>query len=265
MRARDDNLRDGSSGGTLRVRRQRASANRAAQSQSPGQSPRGGPHVIDLAPKREVVRVMVVDDNALFRLGLTRLLNDDRRLYVVAQAGDGREAVEQAAQHHPDVVLMDVRMPNMDGIEAMQSINAAQPDVKVLFLSSFEAEGGVLQALSHGAGGYVLKDAMPRSIINSILAVDSGERVLSQAVANRVVEMASGVRGASRELDGLTSREIEVLKLLAGGLVNKQIAYRLRINEKTVRNHVSRAYKKIGVADRTQAALYAFRKGLIEL
>ena len=210
------------------------------------------------------VRVMVVDDNALFRLGLKRLLKDDRRLEVIADASDGREAVDLSAVHSPDVVVMDSRMPNMDGIEAMQRINAQQPDVKVLFLSSFENEGDVLQAMRRGAGGYVLKDALPSAIISSIIAVDSGQRVLSGNVADRVVEIASGLRAVHDDSDGMTSREIEVLKLMSSGLANKQIAYRLHISEKTVRNHISHIYEKIGVVDRAQAALYAVRKGLIQ-
>jgi DNA-binding NarL/FixJ family response regulator len=213
---------------------------------------------------KRTIKVMIADDNALFRLGLTRLLKDDRRLQVVADVADGREAVEQAATHKPDVVLMDSRMPNMDGLEAMQLITAQQPEVKVLFLSSFENESDVLQAMRRGAGGYVLKDALPEAIISSIVAVDSGERVLSDTVAKRVVEIASGVRTADEATDGMTGREIEVLKLMSSGLANKQIGYRLRISEKTVRNHISHIYEKIGVVDRAQAALYAVRKGLIQ-
>jgi DNA-binding NarL/FixJ family response regulator len=213
---------------------------------------------------KRVVRVLIADDNALFRLGLTRLLKDDRRLDIVADAADGKEAVEKAAVHNPDVILMDSHMPNMDGIEAMQRISAQQPDVKVLFLSSFENESDVLQAMRRGAGGYVLKDAMPEAIIRSIIAVDSGERVLSDLVAKRVIEIASGVRTADQATDGMTAREIEVLKLMSSGLANKQIAYRLKISEKTVRNHISHIYEKIGVVDRAQAALYAVRKGLIQ-
>ena len=210
------------------------------------------------------VKVMIADDNALFRMGLSRLLKDDTRLEVVADAFDGKDAVDKAAAHAPDVILMDARMPNMDGIEAMQRITAQQPDVKVLFLSSFENESDVLHALRSGAGGYVLKDALPEAIVSSIIAVDSGGTVMSDGVARRVVDIASGVRKADEATDGMTAREIEVLKLMSSGLANKQIAYRLRISEKTVRNHISHIYEKIGVVDRAQAALYAVRKGLIQ-
>ena len=214
--------------------------------------------------RKDTVRVLIVDDNALFRLGLKKLLKEERRLEVVADAADGSEAVEMSARYKPDVVLMDSRMPTMDGIEAMRRIAADQPDVKVLFLSSFENEADVLHALRGGAGGYVLKDAMPDEIINGILAVDSGGRVLAESVAHRMVEIASGGRKPDDNTDGMTSREVEVLKLMSSGLANKQIGYRLKISEKTVRNHISHIYEKIGVVDRAQAALYAVRKGLIE-
>jgi DNA-binding NarL/FixJ family response regulator len=207
---------------------------------------------------------MITDDNALFRMGLSRLLKDDKRLEIVAEATDGKDAIEKAAEHTPDVILMDSRMPNMDGIEALRRIAAEQPDIKVLFLSSFENEGDVLQAMRSGAGGYISKDALPEAIISSIIAVDSGGTVLSDGVARRVVEIASGVRRADEASDGMTAREVEVLKLMSSGLANKQIAYRLRISEKTVRNHISHIYEKIGVVDRAQAALYAVRKGLIQ-
>jgi DNA-binding NarL/FixJ family response regulator len=218
-----------------------------------------------LGVKREAVRLLLADDQALFRTGLARLLDGDPRVEVVAEAANGKEAIEKAAQLQPDVILMDVRMPNMDGIETMQRIAATQPGIRVLFLSNFETTGSVLQALKSGASGYVLKDSMPEAIITSILAVDAGEQVLSRAVAGRVIELAVNGGPPKEKLDGLTARELEILKLVATGLSNKQIAYRFKISEKTVRNHVSHIYLKIGVVDRSQAAVYAVRKGLIEL
>src|SRR5438552_2308334 len=211
------------------------------------------------------VRLLLADDQALFRTGLARLLDEDPRVHVVAEAANGQEAIAKANELRPDVIVMDVRMPNMDGIEAMQRIAATQPGIKVLFLSSFETTGSVLHALKNGASGYVLKDSMPEAIIASILAVDSGEQALSRAVADRVVELAVGGGPPKERFDGLTPRELEILKQVATGLSNKQIAYRLKISEKTVRNHVSHIYEKIGVVDRSQAAVYAVRKGLIEL
>jgi len=211
------------------------------------------------------VRVLVADDQTLFRAGLVRLLEEDPRVEVVGQAGDGAEAVEMAGRLRPDVVLMDLRMPNLDGIEATRRIVAEFPEVRVLLLTVLDADNNVIQALKAGASGYILKDSKPDSIVSSLLAVMAGERVMASAVANRVLEMLTGTTTPKEFYDGLTSREIEILKLLAGGMANKQIAYRLKISEKTVRNHVSNMYEKLGIYDRSQAVLYAVRKGLVEV
>jgi DNA-binding NarL/FixJ family response regulator len=156
-------------------------------------------------------------------------------------------------------------MPNLDGIGATREIVATCPDVKVLILTSFDADNQVIQALRAGASGYLLKDSNVESVVSSLLAVVAGERVMASAVANRVVDMLTGGTSTKEFYDGLTAREMEILKLLAGGMANKQIAYHLTISEKTVRNHVSNMYEKLNVFDRTQAALYAVRKGLIEV
>jgi DNA-binding NarL/FixJ family response regulator len=211
------------------------------------------------------VRVLVADDQTLFRAGLVRLLEEDPRVEVVGQAGDGAEAVEMADRLRPDVVLMDLRMPNLDGIEATRRIVAEFPEVRVLLLTVLDADSNVIQALKAGASGYILKDSKPDSIVSSLLAVMAGERVMASAVANRVLEMLTGTTTPKEFYDGLTNREIEILKLLAGGMANKQIAYRLKISEKTVRNHVSNMYEKLGIYDRSQAVLYAVRKGLVEV
>jgi DNA-binding NarL/FixJ family response regulator len=218
--------------------------------------------VTQSAPK---VRVLVADDQTLFRAGLVRLLEEDPRVEVVGQAGDGAEAVDLAGRLRPDVVLMDLRMPNVDGIEATRRIAAEYPEVRVLLLTVLDADNNVIQALKAGASGYILKDSRPDSIVSSLLAVMAGERVMASAVANRVLEMLTGTTTPKEFYDGLTSREIEILKLLAGGMANKQIAYRLKISEKTVRNHVSNMYEKLGIYDRSQAVLYAVRKGLVEV
>jgi len=210
-------------------------------------------------------RVLIVDDQTLFRSGLAHLLGADERIAVVGQAVDGIEAVQLAKTLKPDVVLMDIKMPNLDGIEATRRIVAENPKTKVLMLSTFDSDNNVIQALKAGASGYVLKDAQASSIISSLLAVVAGERVMASTVANRVLEMLTGVTTPKEFYDGLTAREVEILKMLATGMANKQIAFKLKISEKTVRNHVSNMYEKLDIYDRAQAVLYAVRKGLVEI
>jgi DNA-binding NarL/FixJ family response regulator len=210
-------------------------------------------------------RVLIADDQTLFRSGLARLLDVDDRVTVVGEAVDGLDAVKLALALKPDVVLMDIKMPNLDGIEATRRIVTESPKTKVLMLTTFEADNYVIQALKAGASGYVLKDSQPEAIVTSILAVVAGERVMASAVANRVLEMLTGATTPKEFYDGLTAREVEILKMVATGLANKQIAYKLKISEKTVRNHVSNMYEKLDIYDRAQAVLYAVRKGLVEI
>jgi NarL family two-component system response regulator LiaR len=216
------------------------------------------------APARSA-RVLIADDQTLFRSGLARLLDADERVTVVGQAVDGLEAVKMALALKPDVVLMDIKMPNLDGIEAARRIIGENPKIRVLMLTTFEADNHVIQALKAGASGYVLKDSQAEAIVSSILAVVAGERVMASAVANRVVEMLTGTTTPKEFYDGLTAREVEILKMLASGMANKQIAFKLKISDKTVRNHVSNMYEKLNIFDRSQAVLYAVRKGLVEI
>ena len=218
-----------------------------------------------MVTEARVARVLIADDQTLFRRGLARLLEEDPRIALVGQAADGHDAVKKAAALRPDVVLMDLRMPGMDGAEATQQIIREHPEVKVLILSTFEADSYVLQALKAGASGYILKDAEPAAIASSIMSVLSGERVMAGAVANRVLDMLTGSSTPKEFYDGLTAREVEILKLMAKGQANKQIAFNLKISEKTVRNHISHIYEKLEIYDRSQAVLYAVRKGLVDL
>jgi DNA-binding NarL/FixJ family response regulator len=211
------------------------------------------------------VRVLIADDQTLFRSGLARLLDADPRVTVVCEARDGVEAVRSCRELEPDVVLMDIKMPHLDGIQATEQIVASNPGIPVLILTTLEADSHVLAALKAGASGYVLKDSEPEAIISSILAVRAGERVMAGAVAQRVLGMITGSTTPKDFYDGLTAREIEILTLIAGGAGNKQIAYKLSISEKTVRNHISHMYEKLQIFDRSQAVLYAVRKGLIQL
>lgn len=218
-----------------------------------------------MATQTGTVRVLIADDQTLFRSGLARLLQEDPRIVVAGEAADGHEAVKKAAALKPDVVLMDLRMPGMDGIEATTKILSDQPGCRVLILTTFDADSYVLQALRAGASGYVLKDAQPSAIASSIMAVLSGDRVMAGPVANRVLDMLTGASTPKEFYDGLTSREVEILKLMASGKPNKQIAFTLKISEKTVRNHISHIYEKLQIYDRAQAVLYAVRKALVEL
>jgi len=212
----------------------------------------------------KVASVLVVDDQVLFRSGLARLLNEDRQIKVVGEAGDGAEAIKMVQELEPDVVLMDLKMPGLSGIEATAEIVKRYPNTKVLILTTFEVEPYLVDALNAGARGYVLKHSSSEAIASSIITVLDGERVLSDTVANRLLQMAADSGKRQGVYDGLTDREVEILKLVAIGLANKQIAKRLGISEKTVRNHVSNVYEKLRIYDRSQAVMYALKKGLIE-
>ena len=209
-------------------------------------------------------RVLIADDQTLFRTGLVRMLSDDPRVEVVGEAVDGEDAIKQAATLRPDVILMDLKMPKCDGTQATQRIMQEDPTAKILVLTTFDTDGYVLHALKAGASGYLLKDSRVDAIVSSILAVVAGERVMASSVANLVLDMLAGATSNKDFYDGLTPRELEILKLLATGMANKLIAFRLKISEKTVRNHVSNMYEKLQIEDRAQAALYAVRKGLVE-
>ena len=220
---------------------------------------------MDAQPATAQIRLLVADDQTLFRRALVDLLERTPRLKVVDQVGDGRQAVKRALELQPDVVLMDIRMPGIDGVEATRLILAERPATRILILTAFETDRHVLQALQAGASAYVLKDSEPDALITSILAVHAGQRVVTGAAANRVVEMLTNSGPTRAYYDNLTAREIEVLTLLASGLANKQIAHKIKISDKTVRNHISNIYEKVKVVDRSQAVLYAVRKGLVEL
>jgi DNA-binding NarL/FixJ family response regulator len=208
--------------------------------------------------------VLIVDPEALFRAGIARLLGDDQRVEVVGEAGTPVEAINEISSLKPNVVLMELRMPNVDGVEAIRRIVADQPEVKVLILTTLEAESYVLQALKAGASGYMLKDSQADAVISGILAVAAGEQVMSGAVVSRVLQMMSRTINPKEFYNGLTQREVEILKMLASGMGNKQIAYKLKLRHKTVRNHVTSIYRKLRIADRSQAVLFALRKGLID-
>ena len=205
-----------------------------------------------------MIRVLVVDDHTIVRDGLVQLLAAAPDLEVVASAGDGAAAVELASEHRPDIVLMDLSMPGMSGIEATRLIGKRAPGSQVLVLTSFVDRDRVVEALDAGAIGYLLKDAEPAELIDAIRSAARGESPLDPRAART---MLSAQRAAG-PLESLTDREREVLGLVADGLPNKQIARRLDISEKTVKAHLTSAYRTIGVDDRVQAGIWARRQGL---
>ncbi len=204
-----------------------------------------------------VIRVVLVDDHAVIRAGLAQLIATAEDIEVVGQAGDGAEAVEQAGALKPDVMLRDLQMPGVDGVSATRQIVAAGLDVDVLVLTSYSDNERILDALDAGAVGYLLKDADPDDVLAGIRAVARGESPIHPKAARALL----GARSAGGRPQ-LTAREVEVLGLVREGLANKQIARQLEISERTVKAHLTSAFSRIGVADRTQAALWAQRNGL---
>lgn len=209
----------------------------------------------------ETITVLIVDDHAVVRQGLRTFLELQDDIEVVGEAENGVQAVEQTRQRGPDVVLMDLVMPEMDGIEATRRICALRPDTKVIALTSFAADDKVFPAIKAGASGYQLKDVSPSDLADAIRAAHQGETLLHPEVAKRLMNKVAG--GAEEPAsEELTERELEVLRLVASGLSNKEIAQELTISDKTVKTHISNILSKLHLADRTQAAIYALKKGL---
>jgi len=207
----------------------------------------------------DTIRVLVVDDHAVVREGLRTFLSLQDGIDVVGEAGDGREAVAVAERERPDVVLMDLVMPRLDGVQAMRELRARVPRARVIVLTSFLDDDRLLPAIRAGAAGYLLKNVEPSELARAVRAADAGEALIDPAVAARLVDALA--EGDEREEQPLTAREQEVLDLVARGYANKRIALELGIAEKTVKTHVGHVLAKLGVADRTQAALYATRSG----
>ncbi len=205
-----------------------------------------------------MIRIVVIDDHTIVRNGLVQLLGSHADLLVVGAAGDGAAAVALCLEHHPDIVLMDLSMPGMDGVEATRQIVAQAPGAQVVVLTSFMDRDRIVAALGAGAIGYLLKDAEPEELIRGIRSAARGESPLDPRAA-RTMLSAQRTPGP---LDALTEREREVLALVAEGLPNKQIARRLQISEKTVKAHLTSVFRAIGVNDRMQAGLWARRNGL---
>ena len=212
------------------------------------------------------IRVLVVDDQSMVRAGFRLLLANETDIEVVAEAADGLEAVSQAGRYHPDVVLMDIRMPRLDGLEATRRILAAEPRARILILTTFDLDEYVYEALSAGASGFVLKDDPPDRLIAAVRTVAAGDALLSPTVTKLVIRQFTRLhrQAPPPAVESLTAREMDVFRLITQGLSNAEIGEHLFISDTTVKTHVTRLLLKLGLRDRAQAIVLAFQTGLFE-
>ncbi|MEN6409605.1 MAG: response regulator transcription factor [Anaerolineaceae bacterium] len=212
-----------------------------------------------------IIHVLVVDDHPVVRKGILALLETESDIEVIGEASDGAEAIRKVATLKQDVILMDLVIPNMDGIEAIRRIKADQPDARILVLTSFTASEKIFPSINAGALGYLLKDSNPEDLIRAIHQVYRGQSSLHPAIARKVLQELAHTPQEAPTPEPLTDRETEVLKLIAQGLSNQDIAEKLVLSEATVHTHVSKILSKLHLSSRTQAALYALRQGLVAL
>ena len=213
-----------------------------------------------------ILRVLVADDQSMVRAGFRLLLSGEDGIEVVAEAENGLEAVDKAARFQPSVVLMDIRMPELDGLEATRRILAADPGARILILTTFDLDEYIYEALQAGASGFVLKDDPPEQLIAAIRTVAAGDALLSPAVTRRVIQQFTRIPRAAQPsgLEQLTGRERDVLRLVAQGLSNAEIGEQLYIGETTVKTHVTHVLQKLQLRDRVQAVVLAYQTGLLE-
>ena len=211
------------------------------------------------------IRVLIADDQSMVRAGFRMLLSGEEGIEVVAEASNGLEAVDKAARANPGVILMDIRMPELDGLEATRRIIAANDTARILILTTFGLDEYVYEALRAGASGFVLKDDPPEQLIAAVRTVAAGEALLSPAITKRVIKQFARIRRPQppKELDDLTARERDILRLVAGGLSNAEIGEQLYISETTVKTHVTHILQKLGLRDRVQAVVLAFQAGVV--
>ena len=211
------------------------------------------------------IRILIVDDHPIVRQGLATVLDQEEDLKVVGQAGNGAEAVSQAARLRPDVILMDLQMPVMNGVEAIQQIKQEEPGVGIIILTTYDTDENIFRGVEAGAKAYLLKDSPPQEVLKAIRAVHRGESLIQPSVASRLLDRFTQLSRASATEGGLSSREVEVLQLTARGIVNKEIAAQLLIGESTVKTHLIHIFNKLGVKGRTEAVAEATRRGIIKL
>lgn len=210
-----------------------------------------------MADQRKTIKVLIIDDHPVVRLGLRTMLESEKHILVTGTAGSAKEGIEQVLKAKPDVVLMDLRMPEVEGVDAIAQLRRIDQDIRVLVLTNYEEDEYILRAIQAGAIGYLLKNTPQEEIIQAVEMVNENKRYVSPDIAKRLME--------SLAREELSHRELEVLKLVADGLTNKEIAERLFISAKTARNHVASCLLKLGAGDRTEAVATAVRRGLIRL
>jgi len=218
-------------------------------------------------PQNSLMKILIVDDHEVVRMGLRTLLEHQGGLKIVGEAGTAAEAIKKAMELKPDLVLMDVRLPDESGIEACRQIRSADPGIQVLMLTSYSSDEAIFAAIMAGASGYLLKRLESEQLYTSIIAISQGQTLLdptlSEAVVKRVKEICDGE--PSRGVDSMTEREKDILKLIAEGLTNREIAGRVHLSEKTVRNHITTIFMKLDVTHRTQAAIYYLSRNPADL
>jgi two-component system response regulator DegU len=211
------------------------------------------------------ISILIADDHSLIRQGLKQILELEEDIVVIAQASNGSEAVQMAKEHNPDIILMDINMPGTNGLQAIKEIKQDKLECKIIVLTIHEDREYLFKTLQMGAEGYVLKDAEPAVLLEAIRSVNSGKSYIQSNMTMELVKEFNRVTMHEKEKhdeNNLTTREIEVLELIAEGMINKEIAKQLYISEKTVKNHVSNIFRKLNVSDRTQAAIYAFKHNI---
>jgi DNA-binding NarL/FixJ family response regulator len=209
------------------------------------------------------LRVVLADDHAMVRQGIRQFLEEEPDIAVVAEAADGQEALRLVGQHHPDVAILDVQMPGMTGVEVTREIRSRFPEIRILVLTAYDDDPYVFALLRAGADGYILKSAQAEDLVRALRSVASGQTALSPEIARKVVQQVAAPAGAAGQAEPLTDREIEVLRLTARGMTNKEIGRQLDISARTVQGHLANIYGKLGVYSRTEAVTEALRRGWI--